>query len=195
MLSKSIKKQSGFSLIELLLVVSVLAFVTFAVDELLISTYRNYQYTSDRLNAEQEARISMETISKELRQAITINAISSQSITFLKYENLTDTTPVKIDFYRSNSELIYKKTLPSGIAPNITYPTENETIKKLSTNLIETNTTIFVPYNELNQSINYSSIGSIKMVGISVKIDMNIHKSPPPFQLDSLVQIRNLKTN
>lgn len=195
MLSKSIKKQSGFSLIELLLVVSVLAFVTFAVDELLISTYHNYQYTSDRLNAEQEARISMETISKELRQAITINAISSQSITFLKYENLTDTTPVKIDFYRSNSELIYKKTLPSGIAPNITYPTENETIKKLSTNLIETNTTIFVPYNELNQSINYSSIGSIKMVGISVKIDMNFHKSPPPFQLDSLVQIRNLKTN
>lgn len=190
----SLINKKGFTLVEVLVVVAITALIGAAVNELFTTTWRTYHTTNGGLNAEQEARVAMEKIAKDLRQATTVSSISAQAITFYRYYD-NDTVSTKIQITLSGKIITYTKTLPSGTYPNVTYPTSNATTSIIASHIENNATALFVPYNDSNQSLSYSDIGSLRMIKITIIDDNNPLKNPPAVRLDSGVELRNFKTN
>jgi prepilin-type N-terminal cleavage/methylation domain-containing protein len=115
--------QKGFTLIELLVAMTVLAVVTTLAYRGLETINRNAEGATDRLQNLDEARLLMDTVTKDLRTAVDLNSstpafISADDRTVTFYGNLNSTQPRKIEiFVDAQNRLVERVTLPSGSAP------------------------------------------------------------------------------
>ncbi|MBU0952398.1 MAG: prepilin-type N-terminal cleavage/methylation domain-containing protein [Elusimicrobia bacterium] len=77
-----VKKKNGFTLIELLTVVALLGILSLGLPKMINEIYKFYKINTVTLELQQESRILMDFISKDLRQAknstITIDSLSGQ---------------------------------------------------------------------------------------------------------------------
>jgi prepilin-type N-terminal cleavage/methylation domain-containing protein len=78
--------QRGFSLAELLVVTAVLAVILTGVTGLLIQGQAAYLRGSNRVEAQQNARVVMTLMSRELRAACAVSSLSSTTIEFTMVE-------------------------------------------------------------------------------------------------------------
>jgi prepilin-type N-terminal cleavage/methylation domain-containing protein len=94
------RDQRGFSLTELLVVTAVLAVVVGAVILIQQKGQEAYVMGSNRVETQQNARVALELISRELRSATAVTAIpSSTNVTF------TDQNGVSVQYQLSGSNL------------------------------------------------------------------------------------------
>jgi len=177
-----------------MIVVALIGIITGILGDLFITTWRTFNYTNEALTAEQEARIAMEKIAKDLRAASSLESVSANNVTFYRYfEN--DTVATRIEIYWIQNRIEYKKTTPLGSFPNITYPAENSTVLIISEHNANKGINLFDKYDENNQLDNDLAIGQVKMIGVNLIVDINTNRPPSPFTLSSTIGLRNTKTN
>lgn len=87
----STKNGAGFTIVELLIVVAVMALLTAALSPLFRTSYQAWRVGDRRAEVIQNARLGMDKISRELKQAKKITGVSADSvsqgyITFLDYD-------------------------------------------------------------------------------------------------------------
>ncbi len=77
-----IKKSRGFTLIELLVVLTMLSVLVFTVGYTFVTGMRLWDHGYDRSQIRTELAQALELVSKNLRQATSIDALTAGSITF-----------------------------------------------------------------------------------------------------------------
>jgi len=88
-MTRLLRDQRGFSLAELLVVTAVLGFVMAAVIAIQQKGLQMYQYGSNRVEAQQNARVALDGLTRELRSAQQIVTLGGASdITFLDQNNV-----------------------------------------------------------------------------------------------------------
>lgn len=95
-----LRDQRGFSLAELLVVTAVLGFVMAAVIAIQQKGHEMYTYGTNRVEAQQNARVALEAMTRELRSAQQMVTLGSASnVTFLDQNN------VQVQYQLSGTDL------------------------------------------------------------------------------------------
>jgi len=195
----------GFSLIEIIVVVSILGILILAISNFQLGVLNNNKYAFDSLTSAQDARVILGMMVRELRStspgndgSFAISQAATNTITFF-----SDTTGSgvkdKIRYFVTANTLRRGQIKPTG-SP-LSYVNANETITTLAYNIKNsTSTPLFEYYNS-----NYTGTGpsltipvtttNIRLVKINLMIDTDPNKSPIVRTYTSQVSLRNLKDN
>ena len=102
------RDERGFTLTELLVVTAVLGLMLTAVGSLMMSSQQAYSFGSNRVEAQQNARVALDLMTRELRGAQSITALGGASdITFTVCDasSMTTCTPVSVQYQLSSGNL------------------------------------------------------------------------------------------
>ncbi len=132
--------QSGFSLVEMLVVLSVLGFVLSGVTTFVISMTRTTNITTQRLTDLAETRVSMDAMARSMRAAVRLTSVDT-IIQIAKDDhvrliaNFGSADPVQVEYEVINTTLVERRWEPDAgsVEPNFTYtgaPTTQRTVAR-----------------------------------------------------------------
>ncbi|OGY29956.1 MAG: hypothetical protein A3F35_02925 [Candidatus Woykebacteria bacterium RIFCSPHIGHO2_12_FULL_45_10] len=188
------KNSSGFSLIELLVVIAFLAIILVVLVGMIIQIFIQTGISNEAYKAQDDALVSMNYITKELRQAADVIAAQPQSITIREYVSSGDAVPSQVRFYLQGTNLMRGQIPPSGSAPNYTYDSASETFKTLSTRVTNGANTIFTYYDQNNNQLT----GTILLASVTlVSTDLSFKQDQrsKDLSVSTKVQLRFRKYN
>ncbi|OGM99211.1 MAG: hypothetical protein A2817_03740 [Candidatus Yanofskybacteria bacterium RIFCSPHIGHO2_01_FULL_39_8b] len=193
--------QKGFTLIEVLIAVSILTIVTFTVTLFAIDIFKAQFSIGDNLEVEEEIEEALNIIVPEIRSiadssngSYAIVFASSSSFSF--YSNIDGDILVERIRYYLEGATFKKGVIKPSINP-IVYDPSDEKITTLANNIISDN--IFYYYDkiyegsagsQLEQPVKVSVIRSVK---VNLMADRNITLPPLPSSIDAFINIRSLK--
>ena len=192
-------RQSGFTLLESLVVLTVFVMIIGAIVVSLRYTYRGQRFAFEQADATRSARTGVERTVEYLREAsyaddgaYPIVALATSSMTFYSdYDNdnkierlryfLTDTT-----FYRGVVE-------SAGDPP--TYATSSEVVTAVS-NDVRNNalgTPLFTFYDRVGaQMSDLTDIDALAFVLVRLVVNLHPERAPEDFELRSSAALRNI---
>ena len=196
MLRRSLQAQQGYSLIELLVVMTL---TTMIAAPLVVFTYKglsSYEFLQAQSNTSIELSTLTQRIAKVVRGTTGVIAASDNTLTIYGYFSPQDTTVKKIRYFISGNNLNIGVTPPTGTAPNYTYLSANEVITTSRIDLQMGATPMFTYYDDAgNMLANGFSTSQIKAVGIYVAANPRTKQLSVPVSLTTRVTLRNFKTN
>lgn len=200
-----INNKKGFTLIEIVVVIGILAVIAISVGAFQTDVFKNNKFSMDSLNTTQDARSIIATMVKELRSAspgsngsFTIVQAATNTITFFSDVD-GDVLKEQIRYYLATTTLKKGVIKPTGNPP--TYNSANETFYYLAYNIRNSSTTPVFEYYDSNYMGTSSPLTQpvtttqIKLVKINLMIDVDPNKAPVIKNYTSQVSIRNLKDN
>ena len=195
---------AGFSIIEMVLTTAITAIVFIIVSDLVINGMNTQRYISEQNDAIVESRKALEVMSSELREAVSadtggyaIESAAPQEIIF--YSDVdSDTYTEKVRYFLDGTQLQRGTTEPTG--DPLEYLSSNEKIETLSQYIQNGTDPIFYFYNSeypadttnnpLTQPVNPTNV---TMVEIHVQTNVDPNRIPDTRELDTFIQLRNLK--
>lgn len=201
---KSLKKQKGFTLLEILIAIGVFLIILIPLFNFERDIFYNNSFVQKSLLAEQESRRVLKNIISELRTSSSSNngsypivLASSTAITFFSDIN-DDGLKEQIRYFLDGTTLKKGVIKPSG--QPYQYITEDEEIFLEVNNISPLSTDIFEYYDDsysgttspLSLPIN---IPEIRLVKITLMVEADPNRPPAPLYFTSQVSIRNLKDN
>jgi prepilin-type N-terminal cleavage/methylation domain-containing protein len=105
---KLVRSQDGFTLAELLVVTAVLGLILAAVFSLLQSGQQAYTMGSNRVEVQQNARVALELMTRELRAAqsiTTLGGVGDITFTVCDPATMAACTPVSVQYQLSGTNL------------------------------------------------------------------------------------------
>ena len=203
---KNNKKLQGFTLIELIISISIFAILIFVVIGLFLNVFSQPEQDLMAIDIIDKARIVTSDFSNEIRNAATgndgsyaLNQASDSEIIFYSNYRSSGTAVNRIRYYSSNNNLYKGVIAPSG-SP-LFYNPASEIVTTLLTDLENESEPVFYYYNgdydgsgdPLSQPIN---LNEVKFVKISLILPRyTIENSDSTFLINSASAIRNLKDN
>lgn len=188
----------GFTLIETIIIIFVLSLAMGATVGFILMGYRTQDYTFQQSQAIDEARKGTELMVKEIREARTGQDGSyviakTEDYEFSFYSDIDkDRAIEKVRYFIDGSDFIKGVIEPEGV-PAV-YPEEEEFFI-LSQN-VRNAPPIFRYFdgdgNELSRPARKKDT---KLMKVYLVININPNRAPQDFELESEVQIRNLKNN
>lgn len=193
---------SGFTLIEMLIAVGILAVIIVAIASFLA----NYGRTSDVLNIQlalqSEARNITDQMANDLRKAnyasngaYAIDSATAVSIVF--YSNINnDSYLEKVRYFISGNNLQKGVIVPTGNP--LVYNPANEAVVILSKREANGASALFEYYDSAYNGVSGSSLANpvdvtkIKLVKINLILDDNAVPGSNPFIIETKVNLRNL---
>ena len=202
-MKKQKKLKNGFTLIEILVSVFIIALIGVVVVNFQIDIFSLNKISSDNMNAQTDARKTLRVMTTELRS---MSPSDSGSYAIAEAGTSTITFYVNIDDDNSKEQIRYFQSgnyLKKGVTKSIgtVYNPANEVITNLISDLANNSSSpIFYYYDKnydgatdpLTIPIN---IPSIRLVKINIIIDKDQDKSPAPVNITTQVSLRNLKDN
>jgi len=189
----------AFTLIEVIVLVSVTAAMGVALNSLIANFYKNDKYLLEQTSAIDSAHRGLRNAFEELRQAsygddgsYPIQSAATSSITF--YSDIGGNGSVeKIRLYISNATLYRGLTVSAGTPPSyVGQPEATTTIATYVSNA--TSTPLFRYFdssgNELTGTVDVSKVSS---VSTTLQIDLNPARAPAIFTLQETATLRNLR--
>lgn len=204
MLNNSIK---SFSLIETIITIFIFVLSLTLLTSFIINIYRAYNYNFEQIQAINEARKGIETMVKEIREARygddgSYPIKEAGDFQFIFYSDIDrDTVTERVRYFLQGSNFEKGIIEPSGDPPQ--YVLADETITVLSANVRDSVPgPIFTYYNGdwptdtvNNPLATLTRLTETKLMHVYLKVNVNPNRPPDDFELESDVQIRNLKTN
>lgn len=196
--------KNGFTIIEVLVGVFVLALMAAAVGVFQQNVYSLNGVFQSNLVAQREARQALDRMTAEIRplalSSVGAYPISEASTTsFIFYSDIDgDGLMERMRYFLSGATLKKGTLKPTGSPP--TYNPANEVIKDTAHNIANGAVPIFEYYDT-----NYNGAGaalaqpvnvlSVRLVKITIMIDDNPSKPPSPLTVTTQISMRNLKDN
>lgn len=201
---KKFKNNRGFTLVEVLVTMGIFLVILGAIGLFARDTIFYNNVFSGGLTSYDQAKKVLQPVSSEIRSASpsSLGAYSIESATDTSFVFFTDTNSdglkERVRYFLSNNVLKRGVISPSG-SP-LQYLSANEVITDVVTNLKNGATPIFTYYdsnyngntNPLTQPV---SITTIRLVKITLMIDVDPNRSPLPMTVTTQVNLRNLKDN
>lgn len=203
---KSHTPQLGFSIIEMMITTAVISIVFLLAANFLLNGLNIQRYTSQQNEAIAESRKALKIMSSEMREMISsdtgaypIESVSEQSITFFGDID-HDTYTERIRYFLDGTNLKRGVTEPSG--EPLVYNTNNEVVTIFSEYIQNGMNPIFYYYNESypedtenNPLSGTIDVTEIRLIEIVVDTNVDPNRIPDTRELQSAVQLRNVKEN
>jgi len=189
----------GFTLIETLVVIFIFSLVIGAIFGLVGALYTTHDYTFQQSRAIDEGRRGVETMVREIREArpgddgsYTLKTAEDFQIVF--YSDIDEDSNTEMVRY-----FVEENNLKKGVTDSTGWPIEydpaNEKISILS-NYIRNSPPIFRYFD--GQGVELpppSRLKDAKLMDIFLVVNVDPNKPPKDYDLETTVQIRNLKDN
>lgn len=201
---KNIKQNKAFTLVEVLITMAIFSIIMGAIGFFARDIFYYNNIFSSGLTSYDEAKNILQPIASEIRGAspsslgaYSIENASNTSFIFFTDIN-NDGLKERIRYFVSGTTLKRGVIIPSG-SP-LKYLSGNETVTDVIPNIRNGTTQIFTYYDAnyngstapLSQPV---SITSIRLVKITLIIDVDPNRPPDPITVTTQVNIRNLKDN
>jgi len=199
------KQNSGFSLIEIIIVVAIAATLILVVSNFTGNTTSLKSLVSDQLQSTSDISQTLQVMTTEIRSAgpagngaYPIDSAGTSSFAF--YSDIHKDGAVEHVRYFLASSSIYKGVITPTGTP-ITYPTSDEVVTDLVDNVtVPTSSPLFSYYDSSytgTQAAMTSTVdvSGIRLVGVSFYSSVQSGQSSTPHYFSILVDIRNLKSN
>ncbi len=188
-------KQTGFTLIEVMVVISITTVLVFMSMDFITMGFRTARFTKEQDTAVQIARNTMQMLVREIRGANTsergdyplILTDDDELIFFSDIDN--DNEFEKIRYFLDNSQLKKEVTEPGALYDYTEIPTNTIAAEYVNND----SEAIFIFYDE-----NYSEtdiINRIRLIKVVLKINVTPAIAPNDIYVSSDVNLRNLKDN
>lgn len=196
----------GFNLVEIAVVLGILGLMIITVYAFIGQSYHLEDFVSEQLTAVEQARKGVETFVQELREAApgddgsyAIVSADSQSLIFFSDID-ADVLTERVRYFLDGTEL--KKGVIEPNEESFQYNENDETISTVAKYIQNGSEVVFTYYNgdyptdTTNNPLTYpADQNEIKLVQISLQVNVTPEDVPGTYTLNSFAQIRNLKTN
>ena len=190
----------AFTLIEMLVVISITGFVGIALNSMIVSFYRNNAYLLQETSAIDSAHRGLSTSFIDLREAsygddgsYPLLSVATSSITFFSDID-GDGSVEKIHLYLQNGTF-YRGVTDSTSTPP-TYVAQKEATTTIATFVRNgTSTPLFRYYDDAGLELSSSTIpiASIRSISTEVMVDLNPLRAPDILILQETATLRNLR--
>lgn len=193
------KNQQGLTIAELLVAISIFVLAIFMVSYFIVQNFKVQNFSLEQSTAIAEARRGVETMTKELRETLPGDtgaypleiANAQEMIFYADYDR--DAAIEKVHYWLDGAN--FKKGIieASGTPLQYSGPEQTETISRYVRN---STTPVFIYYNAeyATQTIPVD-LTEVKLVHVYLKINVVPERAPLDFELESDVNLRNLKEN
>jgi len=198
--------KNGFSLIEGIFMIAIFALAMALLISFVIYVYRAYGYNFEQIAAINEARKGIETMVREIREARygddgSYPLEEAGNFQFIFYSDIDkDAYIERVRYFLDGTSFKKGVVKPSGDPPQ--YVLTNEVVDVLSAYVRNGTTPVFTYYNgdwptdTVNNPLpTLTRLTDTKLMHVYLKINVDPNRPPDNFELESDVQIRNLKTN
>lgn len=145
--------QGGFTLVELMIGLSIGLLVVLGGLDILDSTLRISRTTQARVDSAQRGRTAMETLTRELRSQVCLSAAApalttATSSNVIFYVNLgqVDAVPERHEIALSGGDVILRRWVGTGTPPSMTWPGTPTSTRTLLENVSTYGGTPFLRY-------------------------------------------------
>lgn len=194
-------QSNGFTLLEIVVVLSISTALILLVAEFIISGYRANLFGKEQDLAIQNARKVNRILVNELREAIQsergdyiLDLTDNNQLSF--YSDIDkDSNVEKVRYFLDGTTL--KRGLINPTGDPLEYLPENETVGEIAEFLNNQSEPVFTYYDTNNNIIVNPSASktSIRLIHISLKINVTPTIAPMDYYVEMDAQLRNLKDN
>lgn len=189
------RKGSGFTIIEMIVVISLISIITLLVVSMLVTSLKTYRTKKQVVDAQEKVAAVMREFEQTTRAADELISVGQNELSFYRFYDLTSVSPTKVRYFIDGNQFKVGLTQPEGIPPSITYPSSGEKIDLIIPDVINS-AEIFNYYNG-NGDILTGTIDStnVKMIRLTISLDKNGDLPPGPTTETTEVMLRNMKNN
>ena len=204
MVSKEIDNK-GFTLLELLVAMGIFSLVILAGTQIFIDGLRYNTIIWDQLQGQTDGRRAVKEVVDVVRKAEESSIggypiVSAGDTELILYANVDDDSyREKVRFWLDDTVLKRGITKPSGDPLGYS---GIENVVEIAHYIVNTTqgTPLFMYYDEdftgsQDALLTPADAGSIRVVKIQLEIEKDADKTPVPLHVESVVSVRNLKTN
>jgi len=194
----------GLTLIETLVTIFIFTLIMGVVVGFIIMAYQVHGYTWQQSMAIDEARKGIETMVKEIREAKSgadgsYPIEKAEDFQFIFYSDIDQDLAVeRVRYFLQGTD--FKKGVIDPTGWPIEYDSENEEIFILSKYVRNEATPVFTYYNKdwpgdiINNPLpTPARLKETKLMEVYLRVNVDPNRPPQNFDLESFVQIRNLK--
>lgn len=190
----------AFTLIEVLVTVSIVSVVTLALTSIIQSFYKNNNFLIEETAALSSSRRGVDNAISALREATygddgsyPIGTAGTSTLTL--YSDIDQDTGVERLQYKLIGTTLYEYiTNATGTPP--TYAANPQSTTTIATNVRNTSATpLFTYYDDAGVQLSTTSpnIASISSVKVQILVDLNPNRAPNVFTLSETATLRNLE--
>ncbi|TAK89205.1 prepilin-type N-terminal cleavage/methylation domain-containing protein [Patescibacteria group bacterium] len=188
-------RQSGYSLLELVITMAIIAILVTSLVNVTIGSARGYRYLQTQSDASVDLSNTLNRVAKVVRGSTSVTEAQSNRLTVFAYFSPQDTVVKQITYFVDGSDLKATVIPPSGSGPNYTYNAADGKTYTLARNL-NGGGMVFSYFNDTGAQLSGSfTTTQIKQVGITVIINPNPKVLRKPMSAQTIVTLRNKKTN
>ncbi len=200
------KNEKGFTLLELLVAMGIFALIIVSVSWIMIDAFRNSRIVWKQLERQGDGRKVLQQVVDEVRRAeqsstgaYSIESAGANEIRF--YANIDkDGYKEKVRFFLTGTDFKRGIIKPSGTP--LSYNPVNEQVIILARNVTNLAKGVAVfSYHSQNYTGTQSALTQpvtatdVRLVKIFLELEDDPNKTPVALSVQSMVEIRNLKTN
>jgi prepilin-type N-terminal cleavage/methylation domain-containing protein len=199
------KNSRGVTLVELLVAIGIFTIISMGAGWILIQSIRHNGIIFEQLSSQSEGRKAVQHVIDVVRKAELSSVgsypiASASSTELILYANVdADSLRERVRFWLDGTTLKQGVLKPSGNP--ISY-TGTEYVVELAHYITNSAQSIptFVYYDELytgsqNPLASPVTVTDIRLVKVQLNLEKDANKSPVPLHVESVVEIRNLKSN
>jgi hypothetical protein len=200
------KNINGLTLLELVIAIGLFVIITFAWNDFALQSYRGASFGQEQLEAIRQAQNGIDTMAKELRElssaengSYALALAGDQELIFFSDID-EDIYTERIHYFIDGTDL--KKGITEATGNPLNYDPNNEIISILSTHVRNDTQPIFIyyngdyPYDIINNPLPAPArLVETKLMHVFLRINIDPQRAPTDFDLETDVQLRNLKTN
>ena len=189
------RKSSGFTMIEMVAVIFLIAIITALVTTMLTSSLKNYRNKKQAVDLEEKAASVMREFEKSARAATSITTSGANELVFYRYYDLTSSSPTKVRYFIDGNQFKVGQTQPQGTPPSVTYPSTNEVITLVVADV--TNSTQLFNYYDGNNNLLSGNFdpANVRLIKLTISLDKNGSAPPAPVTETTEISLRNMKNN
>ncbi|MBU4216904.1 type II secretion system GspH family protein [Candidatus Parcubacteria bacterium] len=193
--SSTMKNKTGFTMIELIVVIAVMGVISTMVLNFTVMGLRASRFEAEQAEAVKQARDAMNIMKTEIRGAnnsahgdYPISVITNQEFAFFSDIDKDDVYE-KVRYYLDGLEL--KKAV---IEPNISNLYTDPPVITVIANYVNNQTENVFNYYTSNYTI-AGDINEVRLINMNLKINVTPEISPADIYVETDVALRNLKSN